>query len=185
MLSVGGGGAGGTITGGTIWFTGLSGSGKSSVAAELERMLVGRGQPVCVLDGDALRLGLNADLGFTAADRDENIRRVSHVARLMADAGLVALVPVISPYREARMLARQLHEEAGLRFAEVYVDVPLDVCEQRDPKGLYARARAGEIKGFTGVDDPYEPPRSPEVHLLPADGDPAQQAAKVLDCWLT
>ncbi len=171
--------------GGTIWFTGLSGSGKSTVAAEVERLLVERGQSVCVLDGDALRLGLNADLGFTAADRDENIRRVSHVARLMADAGLVALVPVISPYRQARQQARQLHAESELRFVEVFVDTPLDVCEQRDPKGMYARARAGELKGFTGVDDPYEPPQSPEVHLVPADGDPAQQAAKVLDCWLT
>ena len=167
--------------GATVWLTGLSGSGKSSVAVELEQLLVAQGQGAYLLDGDNLRHGLNADLGFSPADRDENIRRVSEVARLMADAGLVALVPVISPYRLARERAREIHAAAELRFVEVFVDTPLEVCEQRDPKGLYAQARAGEITGFTGIDDPYEAPAAPEVHLRPEDGDAAQQAQLVLE----
>ncbi|HEX6238038.1 MAG TPA: adenylyl-sulfate kinase, partial [Acidimicrobiales bacterium] len=142
----------------TVWFTGLSGSGKSSVAVEVERALVAMGRAAYLLDGDNLRHGLNADLGFSPADRTENIRRVGEVARLFADAGVVALVPVISPYRADRRRARAIHEHVGLPFVEVFVDTPLEVCEARDPKGLYARARAGEITGFTGVDDPYEPP---------------------------
>jgi len=166
--------------GATVWFTGLSGSGKSSVAAELERALVAAGRPAYLLDGDNLRHGLNADLGFTAADRSENIRRVGEVARLFADAGVVALVPVISPYRADRDRARSIHEAVGVPFVEVYVDTPLEVCEARDPKGLYAKARAGEIKGFTGIDDPYEAPLHPDLRLTPADGDPATQAALVL-----
>ena len=164
-----------------MWLTGLSGSGKSSVAVELEQLLVAQGQGAYLLDGDNLRHGLNADLGFSPADRDENIRRVSEVARLMADAGLVALVPVISPYRQARERAREIHAAAELRFVEVFVDTPLEVCEQRDPKGLYAQARAGEITGFTGIDDPYEAPVAPEVQLRPEDGDAAQQAQLVLE----
>ena len=166
--------------GATVWFTGLSGSGKSTVAAEVERALVASGRPAYVLDGDNLRHGLNGDLGFSAADRAENIRRVGEVARLFADAGVVALVPVISPYRADRDRARAVHEAAGVPFAEVFVDTPLAVCEQRDPKGLYARARAGEIRGFTGIDDPYEAPEEPDLRLTPADGDPAAQAALVL-----
>ncbi|MFP3902170.1 MAG: adenylyl-sulfate kinase [Acidimicrobiia bacterium] len=166
--------------GATVWFTGLSGSGKSSVAVEVERALVAGGRAAYLLDGDNLRHGLNADLGFSPADRTENIRRVSEVARLFADAGVVALVPVISPYRADRQRARAIHERAGLPFVEVFVDTPLDVCEARDPKGLYARARAGEIRGFTGVDDPYEPPDGPELRLTPEDGDPVAQAALVL-----
>jgi bifunctional enzyme CysN/CysC len=165
----------------TVWFTGLSGSGKSTVAAEVERLLVAAGRPAYLLDGDNLRLGLNADLGFSAADRSENIRRVSEVARLFADAGVAALVPVISPYRADRALAREIHAAVGLPFVEVFVDTPLEVCEARDPKGLYAKARAGEIKGFTGIDDPYEAPTAPELVLTPADGDPAAQAAKVIE----
>jgi bifunctional enzyme CysN/CysC len=166
--------------GATVWFTGLSGSGKSTVAVEVERLLVGAGRAAYLLDGDNLRHGLNADLGFSAADRTENIRRVGEVARLFADAGVVALVPVISPYAADRERARSIHEVAGLRFVEVWVDTPLEVCEARDPKGLYAKARAGEIAGFTGIDDPYEPPDHPDLRLTPADGDPAAQAALVL-----
>jgi bifunctional enzyme CysN/CysC len=166
--------------GATVWFTGLSGSGKSTVAAELERALVAVGRPAYLLDGDNLRHGLNADLGFSAADRSENIRRVGEVARLFADAGVVALVPVISPYRTDRDRARTIHEAVGVPFVEVFVDTPLEVCEARDPKGLYAKARAGEIKGFTGIDDPYEAPLRPDLRLTPDDGDPAAQATLVL-----
>jgi bifunctional enzyme CysN/CysC len=167
-------------TGATIWFTGLSGSGKSTVAVECERLLLAQGRPAYVLDGDNLRHGLNGDLGFGAADRTENIRRVAEVAKLFADAGLVALVPVISPYRVDRDRARAVHDEVGLRFVEVFVDTPIELCETRDPKGLYARARAGEITGFTGVDDPYEPPERPDLVLTPDDGGPADAAAAVL-----
>jgi bifunctional enzyme CysN/CysC len=166
--------------GATVWFTGLSGSGKSTVAVEVERALVASGRAAYLLDGDNVRHGLNADLGFSAADRTENIRRIGEVARLFADAGVVALVPVISPYRADRHRARSIHEAAGLPFVEVYVDTPLEVCEARDPKGLYARARAGEIRGFTGIDDPYEAPEHPDLRLTPADGDAAAQAARVL-----
>ena len=166
--------------GATVWFTGLSGSGKSTVAAEVERALVTAGRPAYLLDGDNLRHGLNADLGFSAGDRSENIRRVGEVARLFADAGVVALVPVISPYRADRAAARAIHDGVGLRFVEVFVDTPLEVCEARDPKGLYKLARRGEITGFTGVDDPYETPPEPDLRLTPEDGDPAAQAVRVL-----
>ena len=167
--------------GATVWLTGLSGSGKSTVAVELERQLVAAGRAAYLLDGDNLRHGLNGDLGCSAADRDENVRRVAHVARLLADAGVVAIVPLISPYRAARDLARQLHDAAGLPFLEVFVDTPLAECERRDPKGLYARARAGELQGMTGIDDPYEPPLAPEIVLTPADGTPAAMAGRLLD----
>ncbi len=167
--------------GATVWLTGLSGSGKSTVAVVLERLLVAAGRPAYRLDGDNLRHGLNADLGFGAEDRDENVRRAGEVARLFAEAGVVAIVPLISPYREGRDRARAVHAEAGLPFLEVFVDTPIELCEQRDPKGLYAKARAGEITGFTGIDDPYEAPASPELVLTPADGDPDAQAARVLD----
>jgi bifunctional enzyme CysN/CysC len=166
--------------GSTVWLTGLSGSGKSTVAAACEAQLVAAGRPAYVLDGDNVRHGLNGDLGFTAEDRAENVRRVGHVARLMADAGIVVLVPVISPYRADRDQVRALHDEAGLPFLEVFVDTPIELCEQRDPKGLYAKARAGEITGFTGIDDPYEAPSAPELVLRPADGDPSAMATKVL-----
>jgi bifunctional enzyme CysN/CysC len=169
-----------TGRGATVWLTGLSGSGKSTVAVEVERALVSRGRAAYLLDGDNVRHGLNADLGFSAADRTENIRRIGEVARLFADAGVVALVPVISPYRADRARARAIHEAVGLPFLEVFVDTPLALCEARDPKGLYARARAGEITGFTGIDDPYEPPEHPDLRLTPDDGDPAAQAARVL-----
>ena len=157
----------------TVWLTGLSASGKSTVATEVERRLVAAGRPAYVLDGDNLRHGLNADLGFAAGDRVENVRRVGEVARLFADAGVVAVVSLISPYRADRDLARARHAEAGIQFVEVFVDTPLDVCEARDPKGMYARARAGEIAGFTGIDDPYEIPDDPDLVLLPEDSDPA------------
>ena len=166
--------------GATIWLTGLSGSGKSTVAVEIERRLVASGRPAYVLDGDNIRHGLNGDLGFSAADRAENVRRIGHVARLFADAGVVAVVPLISPYRADRDGVRILHRDAGLPFVEVFVDTPIELCEQRDAKGLYAKARAGEITGFTGIDDPYEPPAAPELVLRPADGDPAAMAARVL-----
>lgn len=163
----------------TVWFTGLSGSGKSTVANAVAARLLEAGRPAYVLDGDNVRHGLNADLGFSAADRGENVRRVGEVARLMADAGLVVLVPVISPYERDRDRARAAHTAAGLRFVEVFVDTPLDLCEQRDPKGLYRLARAGALTGFTGVDDPYEPPPAPEVRLTPAPLD--DQVDSVLD----
>ncbi|GAB2958019.1 adenylyl-sulfate kinase [Amycolatopsis acidiphila] len=164
----------------TVWFTGLSASGKSTVAAELERLLVAAGRPAYLLDGDNLRHGLNADLGFGAADRAENVRRVTAVAQLFADAGIVAIVSLISPYRADRARARAAHSDAGLSFVEVFVDTPLAVCEARDPKGMYARARAGEIRGFTGIDDPYEAPVAPELVLRPGDGDPATMASAIL-----
>ncbi len=152
-----------------MWLTGLSGSGKSTLANAVAARLLDDGRPAYVLDGDNLRHGLNADLGFSATDRAENVRRVGEVARLLADAGLVALAPVISPYRADRDRVRTIHEAAGLRFVEVFVDTPLAVCEERDPKGLYAKARAGELAGMTGIDDPYEPPLNPDVRIEPAD----------------
>lgn len=164
------------LSGATVWFTGLSGSGKSTVADGVATELVEKGRAVYVLDGDNVRHGLNADLGFSAADRAENVRRIGEVARLLADAGLVVLVPVVSPYVVDRDRVRAIHEAAGLRFVEVFVDTPLATCEARDPKGLYARARAGTLTGMTGVDDPYEPPPVPDLHLTPADL-PAQVAA--------
>jgi adenylyl-sulfate kinase len=155
----------------TLWFTGLSGSGKSTVAAALEAELLRRGIMTYRLDGDNIRHGLNAGLGFSAADRAENIRRIAEVARLFADAGVVALVSFISPYRADRDAARRLHEaptnpaSGALPFFEVFVDAPIEVCERRDPKGLYKKARAGQITGFTGIDDPYEPPEKPDLVL--------------------
>ncbi|HSL73436.1 MAG TPA: adenylyl-sulfate kinase [Ilumatobacteraceae bacterium] len=166
------------LRGVTVWFTGLSGSGKSTLANETAVGLLDQHRPAYLLDGDNVRHGLNADLGFSAADRSENVRRIAEVARLMADAGLVVLVPVISPYRADRERARAIHAAAGLAFVEVFVDTPLEICEQRDPKGLYARARAGEVQGMTGIDDPYEAPDAPEVHVAPAPL--ADQVAAVL-----
>lgn len=159
------------LRGATVWFTGLSGSGKSTIANAVAARLFELDRPSYVLDGDNVRHGLNADLGFSADDRTENVRRVGEVAALMADAGLVALVPVISPYRVDRERVRQAHRNVDLPFVEVFVDTPLDVCEQRDPKGLYAKARAGEITGMTGIDDPYEAPERAELRLVPGDLD--------------
>lgn len=174
------------ISGGTIWFTGLSGSGKSTIAAALEARLIARGVWCARLDGDNVRHGLCGDLGFSAADRAENIRRVGEVARLMADAGCVVLASFISPYRTDRERVRAMHEkdrEGPLRFVEVWVDTPLAECERRDPKGLYAKARAGAIKGMTGVDDPYEPPDRAEVVVR---GLGVEEAAGVVErAWGT
>jgi bifunctional enzyme CysN/CysC len=150
-------------TGAVVWFTGLSGSGKSTLANMLERTLFDRGLHAFVLDGDNIRHGLSADLGFSAADRVENIRRVAEAAKLFAEAGLVAITAFISPYRSDRLRARRIMEDAGIPFCEVFLDAPLDTCEQRDPKGLYAKARAGGIADFTGISAPYEPPDAPEV----------------------
>ncbi|MGW0247370.1 adenylyl-sulfate kinase [Nocardia goodfellowii] len=164
----------------TVWLTGLSGSGKSTVAVELERRLVAAGRPAFLLDGDNLRHGLNADLGFSAEDRVENIRRVGEVARLFAESGAVAVVSLISPYQADRDKARSAHEAAGIPFVEVFVDTPLELCEARDPKGMYAKARAGEIRGFTGIDAPYERPERPDLVLRPEDGDPATMAQSII-----
>jgi adenylylsulfate kinase len=149
--------------GAVLWFTGLSGSGKSTIGHRVERMLIERGAFAYVLDGDNIRHGLNSDLGFAPEDRVENIRRIGEVARLFADAGGLVLSAFISPYREDRDRVRGLMGPG--EFIEVFVDTPLEICEARDPKGLYKKARAGEISNFTGLDAPYEAPRSPEVHL--------------------
>jgi adenylylsulfate kinase len=167
--------------GATVWFTGLSGSGKSTIAVALEQVLLQRGNHAFCLDGDNVRHGLNKNLGFSAEDREENIRRIGEVARLFADAGLIALTSFISPYRADRDKARKLHEDDGLDFIECYVECPLDVAEQRDPKGLYRKARAGEIKGFTGIDDPYEEPRQAELVLRTDRFTVAECVQQVLD----
>ncbi len=164
----------------TVWMTGLSGSGKSTIASALEHALVGRGVFAYRLDGDNVRHGLNANLGFSAADREENIRRLGEVAKLFADAGVVVITSFISPYRADRDRVRRLHDEAGLPFLEVFVDTPIEVCESRDPKGLYKKARAGQITGFTGIDDPYEPPESPEVTLPTAELSIEQSVGRCL-----
>ena len=151
--------------GATIWFTGLSGSGKSTIAVALENALFERGKLSYRLDGDNVRLGINKNLGFSEEDRTENIRRIGEISKLFGDAGTIALSSFISPYRDDRDEVRRLHEAADLRFIEVFVDCTLEVAESRDPKGLYKKARAGEIKNFTGIDDPYEAPINPEIHL--------------------
>lgn len=151
--------------GATLWFTGLSGSGKSTVAVELEGVLHERGVLAYRLDGDNVRLGINKNLGFSAEDRTENIRRIGEIAKLFADSGVIALSSFISPYLADRDNVRALHEAAGIDFIEVFVDCSLDAAEARDPKGLYKKARAGEIKNFTGIDDPYEAPQRAEIHL--------------------
>jgi adenylyl-sulfate kinase len=166
--------------GATVWLTGLSGSGKSTIASALEQQLVAAGVPAYMLDGDNLRHGLNGDLGFTEADRAENVRRAGEVACLFADAGMIAIVPLISPYVADRERVRARHDAGGLRFLEVFVDTPLEECERRDPKGLYAKARAGELRNFTGIDDPYEAPADPDLHILPGP-DPETTAATIAE----
>lgn len=151
--------------GATIWFTGLSGSGKSTIAVALERVLFRLGKLSYRLDGDNVRLGINKNLGFSEEDRKENIRRIGEIAKLFGDAGVLSLSSFISPYKVDRDEVRALHEQTGLEFIEVFVDCSLAVAEERDPKGLYKKARAGEIKNFTGIDDPYEAPSNPEIHL--------------------
>ena len=151
--------------GATIWFTGLSGSGKSTIAVALENALFKRGKLSYRLDGDNVRLGINKNLGFSEEDRTENIRRIGEISKLFGDAGTIALSSFISPYRADRDEVRALHDATDLKFVEVFVDCTLEVAESRDPKGLYKKARAGEIKNFTGIDDPYEAPTNPEIHL--------------------
>ena len=151
--------------GATLWFTGLSGSGKSTVAVELEGMLSELGVLAYRLDGDNVRMGINKNLGFSAEDRAENIRRIGEVSKLFVDSGIIALSSFISPYKEDRDQVRALHEASGMDFIEIFVDCSLEAAESRDPKGLYKKARAGEIKNFTGIDDPYEAPTKPEIHL--------------------
>ncbi len=164
-----------------IWYTGLSGSGKSTVANEVEKSLLSLGVKSYLLDGDNVRHGLNSDLGFTKEDREENIRRIGEVAKLFADSGTVTGVAFISPYRADRKRARDIVESSGLDFLEVYVKCPLEVCEKRDPKGLYKKARTGEIKNFTGLDAPYEEPLECELVLMSSEAPPSDLAAKVVE----
>lgn len=165
----------------TIWFTGLPSSGKSTIAFTLEHALIERGRLSYVLDGDNIRHGLNKNLGFSPDDRVENIRRIGEVARLFADAGVITCTSFISPYRADRDQARAIHEAAKLPFIEVYVKATVELCEQRDPKGLYKKAKAGEIKEFTGVSAPYEEPLKPELVLDTAELSVADAARTVLD----
>ena len=166
--------------GATLWFTGLSGSGKSTIAFTLEHALAQRGRLAYVLDGDNIRHGLNKNLGFSAADREENIRRIGEVAKLFADAGVITMTSFISPYRKDRNVVRALHVEGKLPFIEIHVATPIGTCEQRDPKGLYKKARAGQLKGFTGIDDPYEAPLNPELTLDATSTSPQEAAVQLL-----
>lgn len=170
-----------TRSGATVWLTGLSGSGKSTIAHRAEAELVARGVAAYALDGDNVRQGLNADLGYSPADRTENVRRVGEVARLMADAGLVVFAPLISPYETGREAVRAMHAAAGVPFHLVWVSTPLEVCEARDAKGLYARARAGEVTDFTGISAPYEPPAAPDLTVDTSTMTEADTVAAVLD----
>lgn len=165
--------------GATLWFTGLSGAGKSTLAFTLEHRLVKDRLKSYVLDGDNIRHGLNSNLGFSDADREENIRRVGEVSRLFADAGMIVLSSFISPFQKDRDLVREIHENTGLPFIEVFIDTPLAVCEDRDPKGLYAKARRGEITNFTGISSPYEVPENPEI-VIPVDKSPEQSADLII-----
>ena len=167
--------------GATLWFTGLSGSGKSTIAVALEQALYQRGVLVYRLDGDNIRLGINKNLGFSAEDRAENIRRVGEVSKLFVDGGVIVLSSFISPYLVDRQIVRELHEADNMPFIEVFVDCSLEAAEERDPKGLYKKARAGEIKNFTGIDDPYEAPEAPEVHLHTDQQSLEEEVEQLLD----
>ena len=167
--------------GAVVWLTGLSGSGKSTVAVECEQKLYQKGIKTYILDGDNLRFGLNSNLGFSPEDRAENVRRIAETAKLMADAGLVVFVSAVSPSAEGRQNARKVVETAGIPFVEVFVDADVSVCASRDPKGLYKKAFAGEIKEFTGVSAPYEAPEDPEIHLKTAETDIDGCAEKLLN----
>jgi adenylylsulfate kinase len=167
--------------GATIWFTGLSGSGKSTVAFTLEHALVRRGHLSYALDGDNIRHGLNNNLGFSPEDRTENIRRIGEVAKLFADTGVITLTSFISPYRADRDLVREIHEKDGLPFIEVYFEAALEVCEERDPKGLYKKARAGEIKEFTGISAPYEEPNNAELTINTGECSPQEATIAILN----
>jgi bifunctional enzyme CysN/CysC len=162
-----------------LWFTGLSGAGKSTIANRVEQKLLALGCHTMLLDGDNVRHGLNRDLGFTDTDRVENIRRVAEAARLMGDAGLVAICAFISPFRADRQMARDI--AAPQPFIEVFVDTPIEECMRRDPKGLYAKARTGAIPNFTGIDSPYEPPEAPEIHLATIDADAEALADRLIE----
>ncbi len=166
--------------GATLWFTGLSGSGKSTIAFTLEHALVQQGRLAYVLDGDNIRHGLNKNLGFSAADREENIRRIGEVAKLFADAGLLVMASFISPYRKDRDTVRALHDATEVPFIEIHVATPIETCEARDPKGLYKKARAGQLKGFTGIDDPYEPPEKAEITLDATNTSPPEAVLQLL-----
>lgn len=166
--------------GATLWFTGLSGSGKSTVAVALEKELTARGKLCYRLDGDNIRLGINKNLGFSAEDRTENIRRIGEISKLFVDTGVIVLSSFISPYRADRDIVRAVHDADKMDFIEVHVDCALAEAEKRDPKGLYKKARAGEIKGFTGIDDPYEAPIKPEVHLHSDEMTLEQEVAVLL-----
>jgi bifunctional enzyme CysN/CysC len=167
--------------GAVVWLTGLSGAGKSTIAGAIEKELFQRSMHTYVLDGDNLRHGLNSNLGFSPEDRAENIRRVSEVAKLMADAGTVVITSFISPYRIDRQRAREIALQAGVEFVEIFVNAPLAVCEERDPKGLYEKARAGQLKGFTGIDAPYEPPENPEIVVHTHEQSPQESVGLILD----
>jgi len=167
--------------GATLWFTGLSGSGKSTIAFTLEHALVQRGRLAYVLDGDNIRHGLNKNLGFSAADREENIRRIGEVAKLFADCGVITMTSFISPYRKDRDTVRSLHEASKVPFIEVHLNTPIATCEQRDPKGLYKKARAGELKNFTGIDDPYEVPARAELTIDATSTSPQQATVLLLE----
>ena len=165
----------------TLWMTGLSGSGKSTVAVALEQVLLQRGHHAYRLDGDNIRMGLNKNLGFSPEDRDENIRRIGEVAKLFADSGMITVTSFISPYREARDMVRQLHADGGQPFFEVHVACSLEEAEKRDPKGLYKKARAGEIKGFTGIDAPFEEPENAELTIKTHEQSVEESVQQLLD----
>ena len=167
------------LAGATVWLTGLSGSGKSTIANELARELLNTSRLAYILDADNVRHWLNADLGFTDEDRAENIRRMAEVACLFADSGLVAVVPIISPFIASRAHARKIHEDRNLKFIEVHVATPLDECERRDTKGLYAKVRSGDMTGLSGVDSPYEAPKSPDV-VVGANSESLQQSVAMI-----
>ncbi|QDU32122.1 Adenylyl-sulfate kinase [Poriferisphaera corsica] len=165
----------------TLWFTGLSGSGKSTVAVALEKALIKEGHHAYCLDGDNIRHGLNANLGFSPEDREENLRRIGEVAKLFADSGLITITSFISPYRSSRDQIRQLHEQVGIPFFEIHIHVPLGIAESRDPKGLYKKARAGEIKDFTGIHQQFEAPESPDLFLPTHELKLHQSITKLID----
>lgn len=167
----------------TIWLTGLSASGKSTIACALEQLLLQKQLAAYRLDGDNIRFGLNKDLGFSEKDRNENIRRISEVSKLFADSCTISVTSFISPYKADRERARELHKESGLKFIEVFVDVPLEIAEQRDPKGLYKKAREGIIKEFTGISAPYEAPENPELHLR-TDQKSIEECAQIIFDYL-
>ena len=170
-------------SGATLWFTGLSGSGKSTVAVAVEKALAVRGQLCYRLDGDNVRLGINKNLGFSAEDRTENIRRIGEISKLFVDTGVIVLSSFISPYANDRYAVRSIHKESSYHFIEIFVDCSLESAESRDPKGLYKKARTGEIKNFTGIDDPYEAPEKPEIHLH-SDQMPLEEEVEIILTYL-